>query len=126
MSKVTAKEMSKSKGGGSVGLSYPTLTRENYTACSMKMRVFMQAHSVWEAVEPSDPKNAIDGKLDKVALAMIYQGILEDVLLSITDKKTAKRSLRCDQNHESGSRSREENANSNTESRIRGYEHEGH
>ena len=76
--------------GGSVGLSYPTLTRENYTAWSMKMRVFMQAHSVWEAVEPTDPKTAVEGKTDKVALAMIYQGIPEDVLLSIADKKTAK------------------------------------
>ena len=56
----------------------------------MKMRVFMQAHSVWEAVEPTDPKTAVDGKTDKVALALIYQGIPEDVLLSIADKKTAK------------------------------------
>ena len=76
--------------GGSVGLSYPTLTRENYTAWSMKMRVFMQAHGVWEAVELSDPKATVEGKTDKIALAMIYQGIPEDVLLSLADKKTAK------------------------------------
>ncbi|KAK1361327.1 hypothetical protein POM88_045801 [Heracleum sosnowskyi] len=76
--------------GGSVGLSYPTLTRENYTVWSMKMRVFMQAHGVWEAVEPSDPEVVVAGKVDKVALAMIYQGIPEDILLSIDDKKTAK------------------------------------
>lgn len=88
-SKVPAMDANKLKGG-SVGLSYPTLTRENYTAWSMKMRVFMQAHSVWEAVEPTDPKTAVDGKTDKVALALIYQGIPEDVLLSIADKKTAK------------------------------------
>lgn len=89
MSKGTTMDVNKLKGG-SVGLSYPTLTRENYTAWSMKMRVFMQAHGVWEAVEPSDPKVAVEGKVDKVALAMIYQGIPEDVLLSIADKKTAK------------------------------------
>lgn len=67
-------DVSKLKGG-SVGLSYPTLTRENYTAWSMKMRVIMQAHNVWEAVEPSDPKGAVEGKTNNVALAMIYQGI---------------------------------------------------
>lgn len=75
---------------GSVGLSYPTLTRENYTAWSMKMRVFMQAHGVWDAIELSDPKATVDGKIDKVALAMIYQAIPEEVLLSLADKKTSK------------------------------------
>ncbi|XP_074362872.1 uncharacterized protein LOC141703174 [Apium graveolens] len=50
----------------------------------------MQAHGVWEAGEPSDPKAAIEGKTDKVALAMMYQAIPEDMLLAITDKKIAK------------------------------------
>lgn len=75
---------------GSVGLSYPTLTKGNYTAWSMKMRVIMQAHGVWEAVENNDPKAAVEGKTDRIALAMIYQGIPEDYLLSIAEKKTAK------------------------------------
>ena len=76
--------------GGSIGLSYPLLAKGNYTAWSMKMRVYMQAHGVWDAVEPSDPKAAVEGKTDKIALAMIYQGIPEDVLLSLAEKKTAK------------------------------------
>ena len=63
-SKVPAMDANKLKGD-SVGLSYPTLTRENYTTWSIKMRVFMQAHSVWEAVEPTDPKTAVEGKTDK-------------------------------------------------------------
>lgn len=50
----------------------------------------MQAQGVWLAVEPSDPKATVEEKTDKVALAMIYQGIPEEMLLSITDKKTAK------------------------------------
>ncbi|XP_074337548.1 uncharacterized protein LOC141674746 [Apium graveolens] len=85
--------------GGSAGLSYPTLSRENYTAWSMKMRVFMQAQRVWDAVKPSDSKTGfepidsktmVDDKIDKVALAMIYQVVLEDVLLTLDDKRTAK------------------------------------
>lgn len=76
--------------GGSFGLNYPMLTKENYTARSVKMKVFLQAQSVWSAVEPTDPKSTVEEKTDKIALAMLYQGIPEDVLLSVVDKKTAK------------------------------------
>lgn len=64
------------------------LTRNNYTSWSLKMKVFIQAQSVWEAIEPSDPKLVVDVKTDKIALAAIYQGIPEDMLLSIADKKS--------------------------------------
>ncbi|XP_074362527.1 uncharacterized protein LOC141702818 [Apium graveolens] len=76
--------------GGSYGLSYPTLARNNYTAWALKMKVVMQAQGVWRAIEPIDPKVAVEEKADNVALAMIYQGLPEDVLLTIASKKTAK------------------------------------
>lgn len=38
----------------------------------------------------TDPKVAVEEKTDKVALAMMYQGLAEDMLLSIAEKKTAK------------------------------------
>lgn len=82
-------ESSKNKEGN-IGLTYPMLTKTNYTAWSMKMLVFMQAHSVWEAVEPKDPKVAVEDKADKRALAMIYQSISEDLLLTLAERKTAK------------------------------------
>lgn len=41
-------------------------------------------------MEPSDPKVAVEEKVDKVAMKMIYRGIPEDVLLSLADKKTAE------------------------------------
>lgn len=66
------------------------LTKTNYTAWALKMRVFMQAHGVWEAIEPKDPKTTVEEKLDKRALAVIYQGVPEDVLLSIAEKTTSK------------------------------------
>ena len=50
----------------------------------------MQAHGVWGAVEPVDPKAVVEDRTDKIALAAIYQGIPEDVLLSLAEKKTAK------------------------------------
>ncbi|XP_074347470.1 uncharacterized protein LOC141686329 [Apium graveolens] len=80
----------KAKGGGSIGLSYPTLTKNNYTSWALKMKVYLQARGVWIAIEPNDPKAAVEEKTYKVALAMMYQGLPEDMLLSITEKETAK------------------------------------
>lgn len=74
----------------SFGLSYPMLTKTNYTARALKMRVFMQAHGVWEAIEPTDAKDVVDDKVDKRALAIIYQGVPEDILLSLAERKTSK------------------------------------
>lgn len=73
---------------GSFGLSYPMLMRTNYTAWAIKMKVFIQAHGVWEAIEPKDPKAAVDEKMDKRALTIIYQGIPDDLLLTLAEKKT--------------------------------------
>lgn len=64
-----------------MSLSYPKLNRVNYTAWALKMKVYMQAHGVWEAVVPKDPKKVVEEKTDKIALAAIYQSIPEDVLL---------------------------------------------
>lgn len=50
----------------------------------------MQAHGIWVAVSPKDPKAVVEEKKDKMALAVIYQGIPEDILLSIAEKETAK------------------------------------
>ncbi|KAL8158024.1 hypothetical protein AgCh_002654 [Apium graveolens] len=74
----------------SFGLSYPMLTMTNYIAWALKMKVFMQAHGVWEAIEPKDPKTAVEDKIDKRALAVIYQGVPKDVLLSLAEKKSSK------------------------------------
>ena len=65
------------------------LTKTNYTIWAMKMKVFMQAHGVWEAVEPKDPKATVEEKTDKRALAIIYQGIADD-MLTIEEKETSK------------------------------------
>lgn len=82
-------EASKAKEGV-VGLSYPMLTRSNYTAWSLKMKVFMKAQGVWGAIEQKDPKVAVDERTVQVALAAIYQGVPEEVLLAIAEKETAK------------------------------------
>ncbi|XP_074328212.1 uncharacterized protein LOC141666113 [Apium graveolens] len=82
-------EAMKSKEG-TVALSYPMLTKSNYTVWAMKMRAFMRAHGIWDAIEPTDPKVAVDEKVDRVALAGVYQAIPDDILLAVAEKTTAK------------------------------------
>lgn len=82
-------ENNKAKSG-SIGLTYIMLARSNYTAWALKMKVVIKAQGVWNVVEPKDPKKAVDDKTDKVALAMIYQGISEEILLSLADKEMVK------------------------------------
>lgn len=89
MSKLNTMEVVKCNEG-SLSLSYPILTKTNYTAWAVKMKIFMQAHGIWEAVEPKDPKVTIEEKTDKVAMAAIFQAIPEDILLSLAEKKTMK------------------------------------
>ncbi|XP_074369677.1 uncharacterized protein LOC141711144 [Apium graveolens] len=89
MPKATPMETNKVKDGG-VGLRYPMLAKSNCAAWSLKMTVNMQAHGVWEAIEPKDPKSAVEERTYKLALAVIYQGKPEDILLSLAEKKTAK------------------------------------
>ncbi|GJZ17554.1 putative reverse transcriptase domain-containing protein, partial [Tanacetum coccineum] len=86
------KEMAGNNGGkdGQITLHYPMLSRSNYAAWAIKMRVFMQAQGVWEAVEPRTANTVVEVKKDKMALAAIYQGIPEDLLLSFSEKKSAK------------------------------------
>ena len=43
----------------------------------------MKAQGVWGSIEQNDPKAVVDDKTVQVALAAIYQGVPEDVLLSI-------------------------------------------
>ena len=89
MPKITSMESSKGKDGA-VGLTYPLLSRTNYTAWAMKMKVFMQAQGVWEAMKPILSTVVVEYRTDKVAMAALYQGMPEDLLLSLAEKKTAK------------------------------------
>lgn len=73
----------------SIGLSYPMLNKINYATWALKIKVFMHAHEVWGAIEPKDPKVVVEDEIDKRALAIIYQGILEDLLLALAEKKTS-------------------------------------
>lgn len=43
-------------------MSYPILTKSNYTGWLLKMKVDMQGHGIWEAIEPKNTKEMIEDK----------------------------------------------------------------
>lgn len=54
------------------------------------MKVYKKAHGVWSSIEKGDPKAVVEYITDKIPLAAIYQGIPEDILLFVAEKKTEK------------------------------------
>ncbi|XP_025828683.1 uncharacterized protein LOC112903668 [Panicum hallii] len=64
------------------------LEENNYGAWAVKMKIFMGAQGVWAAVES---KNAVDDRLDQMALAAIVQAVPESVMMATSEHKTAKK-----------------------------------
>ena len=81
-------DVSMPKGGRErvMTLQYPLLTRSNYGAWLIKMWVNLQAQCVWNAIEHDED----DEQTDRLALAAIYQGVSEDLLLTLAEKDSAK------------------------------------
>lgn len=44
------------------------MTKTNYTLWAIKMKVFMQAHEVWDEIEPKNPNNPVGVKKDKMVM----------------------------------------------------------
>ncbi|XP_074356616.1 uncharacterized protein LOC141696365 [Apium graveolens] len=76
---------------GAISLSFSMLTKGNYTTWAIKMKVNMQSHEVWRAVETTE-KN-LEDRMDKISLAVIYQGIPVDILMSLAEKRTTNEAL---------------------------------
>ncbi|XP_020250569.1 uncharacterized protein LOC109827953 [Asparagus officinalis] len=71
-------------------LQYPLLTKSNYSAWALKMKVYLRAQGVWDAIEPADPNDEVEMQKDQMALAAIYQAISEETLLVLAEKETTK------------------------------------
>ncbi|XP_020249615.1 uncharacterized protein LOC109827062 [Asparagus officinalis] len=63
--------------------------RDNYASWAIKMKVYMKAQDVWDAIEPAAGAS-VEHRKDQMALAAIYQGIPEETLMVIAEKQTAK------------------------------------
>lgn len=78
------------KEGGSMTYQVPVLTPTNYPVWAVKVKSIMDAHGVWETVEPRVLGEEPDPKKKKQALAFLFQSIPEDMVLqmaSYTDPK---------------------------------------
>ncbi|KAL8098264.1 hypothetical protein AgCh_031141 [Apium graveolens] len=73
------------------GTKLPHADEEQLHSMGNEDESIMRAHRIWDAIEPMDPKGDVDEKVDRVALAAVYQAILEDILLVVAEKTTAKR-----------------------------------
>ena len=71
---------------GSISLPYPMLTRSNYTTWAVKMKVFMRAQGVWNAIVDEE----VNERQDQMALAGIFLAVPEDMLLLLAEKETTK------------------------------------
>lgn len=54
-----------------LALQYPMLSKDNYSVWSLKMRAFLKAQGLWEAIAEGDA----DSRKDQMALAAIYQAV---------------------------------------------------
>lgn len=72
------------KEGGSV--TYPTLTRTNYSDWAVLMRVNLQAQGLWEAVDTGD----VPFHEDRQALSAILRAVPAEMLRPLAEKDNAK------------------------------------
>ncbi|XP_023520946.1 uncharacterized protein LOC111784490 [Cucurbita pepo subsp. pepo] len=56
----------------------------------MKMKVYLRAQGVWDAIESTEPLDSLDERKDQMTLAAIYQAIPEEMLFLLAEKEAAK------------------------------------
>lgn len=61
----------------------------NYTVWTIQIKVIIEAHGLWETIEPKENAE-VDNKKDKTTTAFLYQALTEDIILQVASCKTAK------------------------------------
>ncbi|PWA86893.1 copia protein [Artemisia annua] len=60
----------------------PKLKNTNYTVWAIQIKAILDAHGLWETIEPK--KNTqVDDKKDKATMALLYEALTEDVILQV-------------------------------------------
>ncbi|PWA78922.1 zinc finger, CCHC-type [Artemisia annua] len=65
------------------------LKTTNYTVWAIQIKVILDAHGLWETIEPKE-NTQVDDKKHKATMALLYQALTEDVILQVASCKTAK------------------------------------
>ncbi|XP_023732958.1 uncharacterized protein LOC111880778 [Lactuca sativa] len=82
--------MSLFKEGGSMTYQVPVLTPTNYPVWAVKFKSIMDAHGIWETVEPKAGETS-DKKKSKQALSFLFQAIPEDMVLQMASYTEPKK-----------------------------------
>ena len=77
---------SKSKEGGS-SIKCPILNTTNYTLWTMRMKILLKVHKVWEIFE----NEVGDDEKNNMAMALLFQSIPEALILQVGELDTAKK-----------------------------------
>ena len=72
----------RTKDFGSTSIQCPMLSSTNYTVWSMRMKVLLRVHEVWDTIEPGSD----DQKKNDVAIALLFQYVPETLILHTTRK----------------------------------------
>ncbi|KAL1219421.1 Retrovirus-related Pol polyprotein from transposon TNT 1-94 [Cardamine amara subsp. amara] len=75
-----------SKETGPSSIRCPMLTNTNYTVWSMRMKVALKLHKVWETIEPGTK----DEEKNNMTIALLFQSISEALILQVGDLDTSK------------------------------------
>ncbi|XP_021999366.1 uncharacterized protein LOC110896210 [Helianthus annuus] len=67
----------------------PRLTSKNYNTWTILMESVLDAQGLWEVIDPVKG-DAVDEKKNKVARAVIFQALPEDILLQVAKNQSAK------------------------------------
>ncbi|XP_021995794.1 uncharacterized protein LOC110892973 [Helianthus annuus] len=67
----------------------PRLTSKNYNTWTILMESVLDAQGLWEVIDPVIG-DAVDEKKNKVARAVIFQALPEDILLQVAKNRSAK------------------------------------
>ncbi|XP_076889135.1 uncharacterized protein LOC143539816 [Bidens hawaiensis] len=74
------------KDGGTQALHCPMLNSINYIVWAMKMRAIFNVHGVWDAIDYGSQ----DAKQNSLAVALLFQAILEDQVMQVGIMAAAK------------------------------------
>lgn len=75
------------EGGSSSTIQCPMLNATNYTVCSIRMKISLRVHKVWEVIE----EDTTDREKNDMATTLLFQSIPEALILQVGELDTTKK-----------------------------------
>ena len=74
------------KNAEPASIKFPMLTTSNYTVWCLRMKIALKVSEVWETIDPGTK----DEKKNNMAIAFLFQSVLEALILQVSDLDTSK------------------------------------